>query len=106
MAKVFIATIKVAVKAEACGDQSGACDWFSGLLSENPDVIDWAYRNPQSDPHEYNLPENYQEGDLDDFAGPPAGTCRKCGTQLKNGRCQDVTCPYSDRGQHETYTEG
>ena len=32
--------------------------------------------------------------------------CKKCGTNLnKKGLCKDVTCPYSDRQQSETYTE-
>ena len=34
-------------------------------------------------------------------------TCKKCGTNLtKRGYCKDITCPFSDRQQHETYTEG
>lgn len=34
-------------------------------------------------------------------------SCKKCGSDLrKNGKCTDETCPYSDRQQHETYTEG
>ncbi len=34
-------------------------------------------------------------------------TCQKCGSELEdNGKCSDVTCPYSDRFQDETYTEG
>lgn len=33
--------------------------------------------------------------------------CKKCSTPLKkDGLCADETCPYSDRLQHETYTEG
>ncbi len=33
--------------------------------------------------------------------------CKKCGSKLlDNGLCPDVTCPYSDRQQNETYTEG
>ena len=33
--------------------------------------------------------------------------CKRCGTLLKkNGKCRDVTCPFSDRLQHETFTEG
>jgi len=39
--------------------------------------------------------------------GMPAPTCRRCGTILMpNGRCRDATCPYSDRDQEETFTEG
>jgi hypothetical protein len=34
-------------------------------------------------------------------------SCKKCGTPLKpDGKCGDVTCPYSDRQQDETYSEG
>jgi hypothetical protein len=34
-------------------------------------------------------------------------TCKRCGTTLKkNGRCKDITCPYSDRGQNAKFTEG
>lgn len=37
----------------------------------------------------------------------PPKTCKKCGSNLKpDGRCKDETCPYSDRQQHESYTEG
>jgi DNA-directed RNA polymerase subunit RPC12/RpoP len=33
--------------------------------------------------------------------------CRKCGSPINSrGRCVDETCPYSDRGQNEEYTEG
>ena len=42
--KIYVATIRVAVYAQACGNTtSGACEWFSGLLSENLDVLDWGY---------------------------------------------------------------
>lgn len=34
-------------------------------------------------------------------------TCRKCGSGLhENGRCCDLTCPFNDRTQNSTYTEG
>lgn len=33
--------------------------------------------------------------------------CKKCGSPLQNnGECPDATCPYSDRQQSDTYTEG
>ena len=39
--------------------------------------------------------------------GGERGECKKCGSQLKrNGLCNDQTCPYSDRKQDETFTEG
>jgi len=33
--------------------------------------------------------------------------CKKCGSTLNDeGFCDDETCPYSDRQQNESYTEG
>lgn len=33
--------------------------------------------------------------------------CKKCNSPLdEHGRCTDETCPYSDREQNETFTEG
>lgn len=32
--------------------------------------------------------------------------CKKCGTPLKKGLCQDETCPYSDRKQNGEFTIG
>jgi len=43
----------------------------------------------------------------DSVKGQRPNSCKKCGSDLtKRGYCQDETCPYSDRLQHETYTEG
>ncbi|MEE8361709.1 MAG: hypothetical protein V3R71_06105 [Gemmatimonadales bacterium] len=36
---------------------------------------------------------------------PVRAECRRCGSSLANGRCTDLTCPYSDREQHEGWTE-
>jgi hypothetical protein len=35
-------------------------------------------------------------------------TCKRCGSRLTKvrGRCIDKTCPYSDREQDKTFTEG
>lgn len=34
-------------------------------------------------------------------------TCKRCESPLDTeGRCTDETCPYSDRGQDESFTEG
>jgi hypothetical protein len=66
--KVFLATIHVAVRAEACDDnEAGACDWFSGLLSENKDVLDWSYQRKGKTwppPKLVEVKEPYTEGDL------------------------------------------
>jgi predicted neuraminidase len=67
--KVFLATIRIAIDAEACGGTvDGACEWMSGLLSDNNDVFDWAYGTSKT---KFPTPEliefddkNYQEGDL------------------------------------------
>jgi len=33
--------------------------------------------------------------------------CKRCGSPIKkNGHCKDLTCPYSDRKQNATFTEG
>jgi predicted neuraminidase len=66
--KVFLATIRVAVKAEACGSVAGACDWFHGLLSEHSDVFDWTYGSRYNSFPKPELVEvdetKYEEGDL------------------------------------------
>lgn len=33
-------------------------------------------------------------------------TCQRCGSPLDDGLCTDETCPYSDRSQDATFTEG
>ena len=38
---------------------------------------------------------------------PGPNPCKKCESELDvYGYCTDLTCPYSDYQQHETYTEG
>jgi len=69
MKKVYVATIRVAVNAEACENSvAGACDWFTGLLSENEDVFDWAHgsrKNVFPPPKLVEVNEKrYEEGDL------------------------------------------
>jgi hypothetical protein len=39
----YIATVQVVLKPGTVESQVGACDWFSGLLSEHEDVLDWQY---------------------------------------------------------------
>jgi predicted neuraminidase len=67
--KLFVATIRVAVRAEACDyTVDGACDWFSGLLSENSNVFDWAHGSENGvhpKPKLVEVDETlYEEGDL------------------------------------------
>lgn len=71
--KAYIATIRVMVSADACqNSQAGACDYFSAMLSENADVIDWGYEpdrpskngGPCPKPQLVHAPEPYCEGDL------------------------------------------
>lgn len=33
-------------------------------------------------------------------------TCKKCGTRMAAGKCCDETCPFSDRYQWQSFTEG
>ena len=51
--KLYVATLRVAVSAEYCGNsQDGACDWFHGLLSENP-KCSTGLTDPVKDPTPY-----------------------------------------------------
>lgn len=45
MAKeTYIATVQIVVNPNENLDSVGqACDWFSGLLSENEKISDWSY---------------------------------------------------------------
>jgi hypothetical protein len=67
--KLYVATVRIAVPAEHCNNsQAGACDWFTGLLSENPQVFDWTHgsrkgSHPMPKLVEVNA-EKYNEGDL------------------------------------------
>lgn len=69
MKKLYVATVRIAVDADACNNSvDGACDWFSGLLSENEDVFDWAHGSRKGS---YPLPKlvevdgkKYREGNL------------------------------------------
>jgi predicted neuraminidase len=69
MKKLYVATVRIAVNAKTCGNTvAGACEWFSGLLSDNNDVFDWAYGSRKG---VYPYPKlvevdekKYEEGDL------------------------------------------
>lgn len=55
--------------------------------------------NSRAEEHNWEFDDHLFEDDWE--------SCEKCGSTLKeNGRCPDKTCPYSDRQQDETYTEG
>jgi len=44
LTKTYIATVQIVISPiQAVDSQAAACDWFSGLLSENPKVLDWQY---------------------------------------------------------------
>jgi len=62
------AIIRVLVDENACESDAGACDWFSGLLSEHEDVIDWGYVHDEDGhatrPELVDVPKDYIEGDL------------------------------------------
>lgn len=79
MKKAFVATVQILIDPEKSGVdcEGGACDWMSGLLSENPQVKDWRYiphanYNENTDPPTgdgftkpvlIDIPEDYREGD-------------------------------------------
>ena len=63
---VYKATVTVLLKADVCESEGEACDWFSGLLSENADVLDWGYLRKGDDwppPALVEVPDDYDEGD-------------------------------------------
>ena len=42
--EVFVATVSVVIHPRSgVESQAEACDWFTGLLSENGEVLDWSY---------------------------------------------------------------
>jgi hypothetical protein len=70
MAKpAYVAIVQVLINPDTSGvvNESSACDWFSGLLSENGQVLDWAYLSVGGKlmtPTEKIIPDNYEEGDF------------------------------------------
>jgi hypothetical protein len=67
MADAYLATVHILVPAEVVGCEGGMCDWMSGLLSENEQVLDWSYahdgRNVRH-PQLVALSDPYEEGDF------------------------------------------
>lgn len=72
MAKeTFIATVQIVIHPdENIENESAACDWFSGLLSENlteeGKVLDWQYLRlggHQLTPSKILVDESYEEGE-------------------------------------------
>ncbi len=39
----YIATVQIVIKPGEVNSEAEACDWFSGLLSENEGILDWQY---------------------------------------------------------------
>ncbi len=55
--------------------------------------------NSRDEEHNWEYDDHLFEDDWE--------SCEKCGTTLNSkGFCKDKTCPYSDRQQDQTYTEG
>ena len=87
--RLFFTTIRIAVDAEACNNTvSGACDWFTELLSENSDVFDWAHGTGRKNFPKPKLidEDSYKEGQLFDGSLKPTviptPTCKKCKSDL------------------------
>ena len=59
--KAYIATVQIVIPESAVRDGAPE-DWFSVLLSENPEVFDWAYLKANGKlltPTEIDLPNDY-----------------------------------------------
>lgn len=67
--KVWVATVHIVINDPEVTSEAGACDWVSGLLSDDPKILDWSYvedhegafHGPQ--PVEFDLAE-YSERDF------------------------------------------
>lgn len=70
----YLVSARILISKDACDSQAGACDFMSGMLSDNRDVIDWGYEpipNPKVKgglvhpmPQLVKIPKIYHEGDL------------------------------------------
>lgn len=66
--ETYIATVQIVINPAVADIQSEseACDWFSGLLTENEQILDWSYLKIGSQflsPKEIFVdPEKYEEG--------------------------------------------
>lgn len=75
MTKAWLGTVRILINPHNIdvNSQAAACDWMSGLLSENPQVLDWGYLptllgdfgvEPYQLPKEVEIDfPKYQEGD-------------------------------------------
>lgn len=64
--RAYIATVQIIIKPKAVESEGDACDWMSGLLSENEQVLDWQYLNvggQRLTPSEKYISDNYEEGE-------------------------------------------
>lgn len=66
--QAVVLTVQIILDKDVVGSESGACDYMSGMLSENTDVLDWAYtinsEGQYNYPEEILLPDDYEEGDF------------------------------------------
>lgn len=67
MAKAtYIATVQILISPdENLESDAQACDWISGLLTDNDKILDWSYLKVGGqflDPQEITIPNNYEEG--------------------------------------------
>jgi hypothetical protein len=67
LTRAYIATVQVLIQPSAATTEAEACDWMSGLLSENTQVLDWQYLRlggQRLTPSEtFVNPETYKEGE-------------------------------------------
>ena len=67
--KTYMATIQILISPEEkLQSESEACDWFSGLLSENEKILDWSYLKIGgqylSPSEKYVSEKDYEEGEI------------------------------------------
>lgn len=68
MAKnAYIATVQIVIDpGEGIESGAEACDWFSGLLSDNAAILDWSYLKIGGQllyPQEITIDYPYEEGE-------------------------------------------
>lgn len=63
--EIYMATVQIAIHPDSgVEDKAGACDWFSGLLTENKEVLDWSYLKLGG---QFLTPSKRLSVDLDDY---------------------------------------
>ena len=69
MVPAYVATVQIIIHPDDVNNEADACDWFSALLSENHQVLDWQYLtvgpqilSPTETYVEFDPIDGYEEG--------------------------------------------